>query len=190
MYLQAAREASTGVCQRDGVVALAEIIDTFPEVMPPEFILDCVQAAIEFLAGDEEESVTPAALYLVGILFQKVPSEPLEHQFVQGGGHELLLKYLLMPHWTRNEALYVVLAIEAATPALNTVKNAIVAESSENLGALCRRYPPNPIDGAFLVKTEDLDTMYQRTHKCSPDWIPGADAKSPGMIPVMKHTKT
>jgi hypothetical protein len=166
-YEQAATEISSTERKEkiSGIVALAGIIDTFPVAVHPNFIAGSLQAALTILGKDPEHWIKPQVLYLVGIIFQKAPSGPLGHQFLQAGGHKLLLEYL--PTWPQNEALFVVLAIEEGGALLDNLKRAIVEASPpeiDSLPELCRPYLHNLDNAGILVPAILVMNLYKKLY--------------------------
>ncbi len=155
--------------QAQAIMALAEVIKVIGEDMHPTYMELCVQVALTLLKRDHDGDVTPAALYLLGIICFAGPSKAdFGRTFVRGGGNKLLLKAL--PNSSRNEALFVILTIDDCRPELEAVMDAIVKESStQSLADLYRDYPPHPVDDDTLISPEALSEAYQVLHGRMPD---------------------
>jgi hypothetical protein len=149
----------------NGILAISKIIHIFPDAVYPNFIARSLQAALSILGKDPEHWIKPYVLYLVGVIFQKAPSEALGHQFLQAGAHELLLEYL--PVWPHNAALFVVLSIEEGGAPLDNVKRAIIETSSpeiDSLPELCRPYLHNLDNAALLAPASLLMNLYRKLY--------------------------
>jgi hypothetical protein len=170
-HVQAAESGSVN-CQRDAILALAEVIDIRKEDMHVIYIESCLQVALSLFKGDHGDDVMPAALYLVATIFRAGPSKSsLGRKLVKGGGDKLLLKFLALPNAVRNESLYVILAIDLGGSDLAAVKDAIVTESSsQSLADLYGDYPPYTVDDNTVIRPVDLSKTYQHIYGRMPEF--------------------
>jgi hypothetical protein len=173
-HVQAA-EVGSECYQTDAILAVAEVTVALNLDMQVTYVEKCLQVALSLLKRDHDDDATPAALYLVATIFRAGPAESsVGRLFVQGGGDKLLLKFLALSNATRNDAVYVILAIALRGSELETVKHAVIKESSQSLAELYATYPPRIVDDDSLdeksvVTPEYLSKCYQRIHDSMPD---------------------
>jgi hypothetical protein len=144
-------------------LTLAQVMRGFAKTVHPTRIAACL-----LMEKDLEEEAAPAALRLVEYIFREVPLESFGRQFLDAGGHKLLVKYLFSV--ARNEAIKVAHAVEAARSALGNLMDRILEESR------CDSLPDEKISTISELKCR-LD-YYHRVQGCKSDV--GAPTNTPG----------